>query len=53
MEAIADRGNTRDGSAVAPGRFPFVLAADLQGQDEGGKKADVEGSSGVDLQDGC
>ena len=53
METIADRGYTRDCRAVAPGRFPLVLAADLQGQDTGGKKTDVEGSSGIDLQDGC
>ena len=49
METIADRSYTGDCSPVAPGRFPLILAADLQGQDEGGKKADVEGSSGIDL----
>ena len=53
METIADRGYSRDGSPVAPGRLPLVLATDLQSQDTGGKKTDVEGSSGIDLQDGC
>jgi hypothetical protein len=43
----------RDCSPVAPGRFPLILAADLQGQGARGKKTDVEGSSGIDLQAGC
>ena len=53
METIVDRGYTRDCGPVAPGRFPVVLAADLQGQDAGGEKADVAGSSGIDIPDGC
>jgi hypothetical protein len=52
METIVDRGYTRDCGQVAPGRFPLVLAADLQGQDAGGEKTGVEGSSGFDLPDG-
>ena len=51
MESIADRGYTRDCGQVAPGRFPPVLAADLQGQDPGGEKTDLAGSSGIDLPD--
>jgi hypothetical protein len=52
METIAARGYTRDCGPVAPGWFPLVLAADLKGQDAGGEKTDVEGSSGIDLPDG-
>ena len=53
METLADRGDTRDRSPVAPGRFPLVLAADLQGQEAGGKKTDTEEGSGIDLPSGC
>src|ERR1035437_7362727 len=53
METIVDRGYTRDGSALAPGRLPVVLAADLQGQDAGGEKTDLAGSSGIDIPDCC
>src|ERR1019366_2898517 len=43
METIVNRGYTRDCGQVAPGRFPVVLAADLQGQDPGGEKTDLAG----------
>lgn len=52
VEKIADRRYTGDCSPVAPGRFPLILAANLQGQDAGRKKIDIDGSSGIDLQEG-
>ena len=38
--------------ALAPGRIPFVLEADLQGQEARRTTADIEGSSGIDLPNG-
>ena len=47
----------RNGHEVErPGRFyrpvPFVLEADLQGQEAGRETTDVEGDSGIDLPNG-
>ena len=38
--------------ALAQGRIPFVLEADLQGQEARRETTDVEGGSGIDLPDG-
>jgi hypothetical protein len=38
METIADRRYTRDCCPVAPGRFPLVLAADLQARTQVGRR---------------
>src|SRR5213080_3119216 len=42
----------RNGGALAQGRIPFVLEADLQGQEAGRETTDVEGDSGIDLPNG-
>ena len=34
---------------MAPDRLSYVLAADLQSSEAGGKKTDAEGGSGIDL----
>ena len=45
-------GHARNGGALAQGRIPFVLEADLQGQEAGRETTDVEGDSGIDLPNG-
>ena len=52
MATIPHCGHARDGGALAQGRIPFVLEADLQGQQARRETTDVEASSGVDLPDG-
>jgi hypothetical protein len=42
-----------NGGALAQGRIPFVLEADLQGQEARRETTDIEGSSGIDFPDGC
>src|SRR5258708_21184668 len=44
--------HARNRGALAQGRIPFVLEADLQGQEAPRKTTDVEGGSGIDLPDG-
>src|ERR1700751_437045 len=53
MATIPHCGHARNGGALAQGRIPFVLEADLQGQEAHRETTDIEGSSGVDLPDGC
>ena len=38
--------------ALAQGRIPFVLEADLQGQEACRETTDIEGGSGIDIPDG-
>jgi len=49
MATIPDCGHARNGGALAQGRIPFVLEADLQGQEARRETTDVEGASGIDL----
>ena len=49
MATIPHCGHARNGGALAQGRIPFVLEADLQGQEAGRETTDVEGDSGIDL----
>src|SRR5260221_1544773 len=51
MAAVSHCGDAGNRGALAQGRIPFVLEADLQGQ-EARKTTDVEGGSGIDLPDG-
>src|SRR5258708_25540654 len=53
MATIPHCGHARNGGALAQGRIPFVLEADLQGQEARRETTDAEGSSGIDLPDGC
>src|SRR5258706_11867520 len=48
MATIPHCGHARNGGALAQGRIPFVLEADLQGRET----TDVEGGSGIDFPDG-
>ena len=52
MATIPHCGHARNGGALAQGRIPFVLEADLQGQEAGRETTDVEGDSGIDLPNG-
>ena len=52
MAAIPHCGHARNRGALAQGRLPFVLEADLQGQEARRKTTDVEGGSGIDIPDG-
>jgi hypothetical protein len=52
MATIPRCGHARNGGALAQGRIPFVLEADLQGQEAGRETTDVEGDSGIDLPNG-
>src|SRR6266852_9994080 len=45
-------GQARNRGALAQGRIPFVLEADLQGQEARWETTDVDGSSGIDFPDG-
>ena len=53
MATIPHCGQARNGGALALGRIPFVLEADLKGQEARRETTDVEGGSGIDLPDGC
>ena len=53
MAAVPHCGHARNGGALAQGRIPFVLEADLQSQEAHRETTDIEGSSGIDLPDGC
>ena len=52
MATIPHCGHARNGGALAQGRIPFVLEADLQRQEAGRGTTDVEGDSGIDLPNG-
>src|SRR6266849_7027383 len=49
MATIPHCGHARNRGAVAQGRIPFVLEADLQGQEARRKTTDIEGSSRIDF----
>ncbi len=53
MAAVPHCGHARNGGALAQGRIPFVLEADLQSQEAHRETTDIEGSSGIDFPDGC
>lgn len=50
--AVRRCGHARNGGALAQGRIPFVLEADLQGQEARRETTDLEGDSGIDLPNG-
>ena len=52
MATIPHCGHAGNRGALAQGRIPFVLEADLQGQGAGRETTDVEGDSGIDLPNG-
>jgi hypothetical protein len=52
MATIPHCGPARSGGALAQGRIPAVLEADLQGQEARRETTDVEGGSGIDLLNG-
>jgi hypothetical protein len=52
MATIPHCGHTGNRGALAPVRIPFVLEADLQGQEARRETIDVEGGLGIDLPDG-
>src|SRR5258708_33935298 len=52
MATIPHCGQARNRGALAQGRIPFVLEADLQGQEAHRETTDVEGSTRIDLPDG-
>src|SRR5258708_7574503 len=52
MAAIPHCRHARNRGALAQGRIPSVLEADLQGQEARRKTTDVEGGSAIDLPDG-
>ena len=52
MATIPHCSHTRNRGALAQGRIPFVLEADLQGQEARRETTDVEGGSGIDIPDG-
>src|SRR5258708_20581405 len=51
MATIPHCGHARNRGALAQGRIPFVLEADLQGQEARRETRDVGGSSGIDFPD--
>src|SRR5579863_3229548 len=53
MATIPHCGHAGNRGALAQGRIPFVLEADLQGQEARRETIDVEGDSGIDLPNGC
>jgi len=52
MATIPHCGHARNRGALAQGRIPFVLEADLQGQEACRETIDLEGDSGIDLPNG-
>src|SRR5712664_1997959 len=52
MATIPHCGHARNGGALARGRIPFVLEADLQGPESRRERTDVEGRPGIDFPDG-
>ena len=52
MATIPHCRQARNRGALAQGRIPFVLEADLQGQEARRETPDVEGDSGMDLPNG-
>src|SRR5260370_25177392 len=53
MATIPYCGHARNRGALAQERIPFVLEADLQGQEARRETTVVDGSSGFDFPDGC
>src|SRR5712664_2376298 len=53
MATFPHCGQARNRGALAQGRIPFVLEADLQSQEAHRETTDIEGSSGIDFPDGC
>ena len=52
MATIPHCGHAGNRGALALRRVPFVLEADLQGQEARRETTDIEGSSGIDLPNG-
>ena len=52
MATVPHCGHAGNGGALAQGRIPAVLEADLQGQKARREATDVEGGSGIDLPNG-
>src|SRR5258707_874151 len=52
MAAVPHCGHARNRGALAQERIPFVLEADLQGQEARRATTNIEGSSGIDLPNG-
>src|SRR5258706_1889617 len=52
MATVPHCGHARNRGALAQGRIPFVLEAELQRQEARWETTDVEGGSGIDLPDG-
>jgi hypothetical protein len=50
MATIPHCGHARNRGALAQGRIPFVLEADLQGQEARRKTTDVEEGSGPEFK---
>ncbi len=53
MATIPHCGHARNRGALAQGRIPLVLEADLQSQEAHRETTDIEGSSRIDFPDGC
>jgi len=53
MATIPHCSHAGNRGALAQGRIPFVLEADLQSQEARRETTDIEGSSGIDFPDGC
>jgi hypothetical protein len=53
VAAVPHCGHAGNCGALAQGRIPFVLEADLQCQEARRETTDVEGGSGIDFPDGC
>ena len=52
MAAVPHCGHAGNRGALAQGRIPFVLEADVQSQEARRETTDIEGSSGIDFPDG-
>ena len=50
--AVPHCGHAGNRGALAQGRIPFVLEADVQSQEARRETTDIEGSSGIDFPDG-
>src|SRR6202048_1526988 len=53
MATIPHCGHAGNRGALAQGRIPLALEADLQSQEAHRETTDIEGSSGIDFPDGC
>jgi hypothetical protein len=52
LEAVPPHRDARNRRPLAPDRFLYVLATDLQSPEAGRKETDAEGGSGIDLPHG-